>query len=243
MSIDIWTLALQTVNVLILIWLLQKFFWRPVAAMIAQRRDAAQAVLAEAEQQRAASAAERTEIERIRAGFAQERAEILAAAQMDAGTLKDAAARDAAAAAMAAETAAQTRIEAATRAAEAASRAQAVQLALEIAALLAARLDGAAVRAAFLDWLLREVETLPPSARPPGEQLELTSAAPLPAAEEQEIARRIAASFGGTPDIAFATDPALIAGLELKGKTFQLQNSWRADLGRIRERLAHDASS
>lgn len=243
MTIDVWTLALQTVNVLILIWLLQKFFWRPVSAMIAQRRDAAQALLAEAAQKRAESVTERTEIEHIRAGLFQEREAILATAQRDARTLKDTAAREAAAAAQAVEAAAQARIEAASRAAEAAARAQAVQLAVEIATQLAARLDGAAVRAAFLDWLLREVEQLPQSARPLGEKLELTSATPLPTTEEQEIASRIAASFGGAPEIAFTTDPALIAGLELRSKNFQLQNSWRADLGHVRERLLHDAGT
>jgi F-type H+-transporting ATPase subunit b len=30
-TIDWWTLGLQAVNVLILIWLLGYFFWRPVA--------------------------------------------------------------------------------------------------------------------------------------------------------------------------------------------------------------------
>ena len=42
MTIDWWTLGIQTVNVIILIWLLGRFFWRPVAAMIEQRRAAAQ---------------------------------------------------------------------------------------------------------------------------------------------------------------------------------------------------------
>ena len=40
MTIDWWTLGIQTVNVVILVWLLGHFFWRPVAAMIEQRRAA-----------------------------------------------------------------------------------------------------------------------------------------------------------------------------------------------------------
>ena len=35
MTIDWWTLGIQAVNVVILVWLLGRFFWRPVAAMIA----------------------------------------------------------------------------------------------------------------------------------------------------------------------------------------------------------------
>ena len=38
MTIDWWTLGFQSVNVAVLVWLLQHFFWRPVAAMIALRR-------------------------------------------------------------------------------------------------------------------------------------------------------------------------------------------------------------
>ena len=34
MTIDWWTLGLQTVNVIALVWLLGRFFWRPLAGMI-----------------------------------------------------------------------------------------------------------------------------------------------------------------------------------------------------------------
>ena len=45
MRIDWWTLGFQAVNVVILVWLLQRFFWRPVAGMIAERRTAVQKAL------------------------------------------------------------------------------------------------------------------------------------------------------------------------------------------------------
>src|SRR5579862_8543742 len=79
MSVDWWTLAIQAVNVLVLIWLLGRFFWRPVAAMIEQRRLAASRILDEAETSRAEAAAALAAIERTRAGFAEERKAILAA--------------------------------------------------------------------------------------------------------------------------------------------------------------------
>ena len=80
MTIDWWTLGIQTVNVVILVWLLGRFFWRPVAAMIEQRRATAQRILADAEAKRSQATAALAEIERTRAGFAQEREAILAAA-------------------------------------------------------------------------------------------------------------------------------------------------------------------
>jgi F0F1-type ATP synthase membrane subunit b/b' len=80
MTIDWWTLGIQTVNVVILIWLLGRFFWRPVAAMIEQRRATAQRIVTEAEAKRSEATAALAEIERTRAGFARERDAILAAA-------------------------------------------------------------------------------------------------------------------------------------------------------------------
>ncbi len=76
MSIDWWTLALQALNVLILIWLLARFFWRPVAGMIEQRRTAAQSLLSDAEAKHAEAEAALADIARTQAGFTQERAAI-----------------------------------------------------------------------------------------------------------------------------------------------------------------------
>src|ERR1700690_4371000 len=78
MIIDWWTLGLQTVNFLVLVWLLKRFFWRPVAVMIEQRRATAQRALAEADEKRSQATAALAEIEQTRAGFAQEREAILA---------------------------------------------------------------------------------------------------------------------------------------------------------------------
>jgi F-type H+-transporting ATPase subunit b len=60
MTIDWWTLGLQTVNVLVLVWILARFLFKPVAKIIAERQEAAQDALDEAEAARAeAQAAER----------------------------------------------------------------------------------------------------------------------------------------------------------------------------------------
>ncbi|MEW5835104.1 MAG: F0F1 ATP synthase subunit B, partial [Pseudomonadota bacterium] len=52
MKIDFWTLALQAINALVLIWLLSRVLYRPVVRAIAQRRDAAAKLLADAEAER-----------------------------------------------------------------------------------------------------------------------------------------------------------------------------------------------
>jgi F-type H+-transporting ATPase subunit b len=240
MRIDFWTLALQTVNVLILIWLLQKFFWRPVAAVIAQRRAAAREVLAQAEQVRQATEAERAGIEQTKAGFAKERADILAAAQAEAGKVKQTAETEASTAAQKLEAETRERLAVEQREEEVRLRTQAAVLAVEIAGKLVSRFDGAALRAAFLDGALAELAAQPKEMRQHVAELTITSATSLPTEEQQSCASRLKALFGPDLKVAFHLDPALLGGVELQAGHLHLTNSWRADLSRIREELTHD---
>ena len=68
MTIDWWTLGFQTVNVAVLVWLLQRFFWRPVAAMIEQRRSVTARRSPSAARPRRTEAAARTGRDRDDAG-------------------------------------------------------------------------------------------------------------------------------------------------------------------------------
>lgn len=244
MTIDWWTLGIQTVNVLILVWLLARFFWRPVAAMIEQRRAAAQKTLAEAEAKRKEATEVLAGIERTRAGFDKEREAIIAAAHQTAERasreLLAAAAKEAAALSVSA-TAAITKERDAVAAAwtERANR-----LAVDIASRLAARLDGPIVSAVFLDWLLQEIRALPDSVRgamaAESVVLDAISAQPIDPADQERYQKSIREAFGAHPQIAFKVDTALIAGLELRGPHFVVNNSWRADLNKILADLAHD---
>ena len=166
MTIDWWTLGIQTVNVVILIWLLGRFFWRPVAAMIEQRRATAQQILAEAEAKRSQATAALAEIERTRAGFAREREAILAAAHEAAEQARTARLAEAAKEAAALEAAAKAAIEKEQAAADKAlGRAGQPACGRNRRSAWPRRLDGPAVRAAFLDWLLKEIRALPEPVR------------------------------------------------------------------------------
>lgn len=237
MTIDWWTLGIQTVNVAILVWLLQRFFWRPVAAMIEQRRDATRGTMAEADAARAQAAAALAEIEMTRAGFAKERDTILAAAHDAADTARTALLAEAGKQAAMLETTARAAIEKANQAAGEAWNERSARLAVAIAGHLAARLDGAAVRGAFLDWLVQEIGALPDPDRQAiatsGAALEVVSATALDPVERERTRDLIGKAFGGGPSIVFRADPTLIAGLELHGPHLLVNNSWRADLARI----------
>jgi F-type H+-transporting ATPase subunit b len=246
-TIDWWTLGLQAVNVLILIWLLGRFFWRPVAAMIAQRRDAAQKILADADAKRAEAAAALADITRTRAGFARERDAILKAAQETAEQAHTARLRDAEKEAAALEAAAQAAIARDRDAAEKAWADRASHLAVDIAQRLAARLDGPAVAGAFLDWLVKEIRNLPDAARQAvatsGATLEASTASVLGPADQQRYGKLIGEALGASLPVVFKIDPDLIAGLELRGPHLVVANSWRADLTQILADIADDNRS
>ena len=239
MSIDWWTLGLQALNVLILIWLLQRFFWRPVAGMIEQRRAAAQTLLDDATAKRAAAEAALAEITQTRAGFTQEHEEILAAARAEAAAARNALLAEAGQEAEALKHAAQAAMAAEQSAAAQSWRDRASRLAVDIAARLAARLQGEAVQAAFLDSLLREIRALPDAARQ-SPALDVFCGTEIPPAAQADLAAQITAALGTTPHLTFHTEPALIAGLELRGPHLSIKNSWRADLDRILQDLTHD---
>lgn len=247
MTIDWWTLGIQAVNVIILVWLLSRFFWRPVAAMIEQRRAAARQIVTEAEAKLRQAADALAEIERTRAGFEKERETIIAAAHEAAEQGRISLLASAAKEAAALQVSARTAIEREQSAAEQAWAERANRLAVEIAGRLVARLSGAAVSTAFLDWLLREIRNLPDPVRNAvaanGVTLETISATPIEPADQERYRTLIGSAFGVRPQISFKVDPALIAGLELHGPHLVINNSWRADLANILADLAHDNRS
>jgi len=241
MSINWWTLGLQAVNVAILIWILARFFWRPVAAMIESRRDAAGRILAEAEAKRGEAEAAVVEAVKAHAGFAAEREAILAAARTAAE--EESATRRAEADRRAGEieAAAHAAMAAERQAAERAFAERAARLALEIGGRLAGRIDASAVRAAFLDGLVAAIRALPDEKRgdaASGGTLQIVSAAPLSPDEQAAARRRVAEALGRAADVGFAVDPTLIAGLELRGAHLLVGNNWRADLDRLKMELA-----
>ena len=88
MQIDWLTVAAQIVNFLVLVWLLQRFLYRPVTNAMRRREDRIEQRLAEARQAREEAEAEAKRLERKQAELADSRAEILAAAREEAESLR-----------------------------------------------------------------------------------------------------------------------------------------------------------
>jgi F-type H+-transporting ATPase subunit b len=247
MHIDWWTLALQTVNVLILIWILARFFFRPIADIIAKRQDETNKLFADAEAARKQAAAARSDAEKARAEVAAERDRLLAEAQKSAQSEKAKLLQQAS------QDVAKLRRE--SEAAIARDRAAAEQqvidhastLSLDIARRLLERLPANLALDAFLAALCGEIGKLPPEARAgfaaattSGRPIEVVTPAPLSENETSQVRDALKQAFGQEFPLTFRSDPKLLAGIELQGHNVILRNSWCADLERIREELSRE---
>ncbi|WP_116131543.1 F0F1 ATP synthase subunit delta [Tropicimonas sp. IMCC34043] len=237
MTIDFWGLGLQAVNVLILVWLLSRVFWRPVAGAIARRQETTQAMLAAAKAAEVKAGAALAEVGKARDGIAAERRALLAEAAAKAEAAAQASLAEARAKAETLLADAQTAIDRDRAAARRETAAEASALSVDIAARLLGQLNGPAVQTAFLARLLKAIAGMSAAERASlvasAAEIEIVTAAALTDAEWAEIGTAISAALGGAPRLTFATDPDLIAGLELRSAHFVLRNSWQADLAAI----------
>jgi F-type H+-transporting ATPase subunit b len=247
MHIDWWTLALQTVNVLILIWILARFFFRPVADIVAKRQNQTNKLFADAEAARKQAAATRSEAEKARAEIAAERDRLRADAQKSAkaekANLLEQAAQDVAKLRRESEAAiARDRAAAEKQVVDHAS-----MLSIDIARRLLERLPANLALDAFLAALCGEIGKLPPealsgftAAATSGRPIEVVTPAPLSKKETGQVRDALKQAFGQELPLAFHSEPELLAGIELQGHNVILRNSWRADLERIREELSRE---
>lgn len=247
MHINWWTLALQTVNVLVLIWILSRLFFRPVADIVAKRQEQANKLLADA-------AAARRTAEEIRAGLEKaqtdvdenrgrliddarksaqlEKVKLLAQTNLEITKLR----HDAEATIVQDRLAAQEEVVA-----------RAGELSVQIAARLLARLPPQTGLSAFLDGLRQELESLPPDVKhslaakdDENVAAEVVTAAKLSDAESAQVRTVLEQALGAGVRVEFRSDPSVIGGIELHGRAAIVRNSWRADLRRIREDLIRD---
>lgn len=238
MTLDLWGLGLQAVNVLILVWLLSRVFWRPVAAAIANRQEAAAGLIEAAQATQAKADAVLAEATHAREGIAAERTAMRDAAKAEAETATKAALEAAHAEAEGLLDAASATIRHNTEAAKKVSKSQASDLSLKIAARLLARLTSPAVQSAFLSQLVEAIAKLPATDRaalvadPTG--IEIVSAVDM-GAGRAALKKAVQTALGGAQDIRISIDPDLIGGLELRGAHFVLHNSWQADLMQVRK--------
>lgn len=242
MHLDLWTFALQTINVLVLVWLLARFLFRPIAGIIAARRAAADAMLAEAAATRAQATAEAAALAQQRQNLSADGERIVAtartAAEAERGTIvhqaEDAVRklRDDAEQGIARERQAMRR----------ALEHDAADVALAIAKRLVSRLPAQVLNHAFLDGLAEVIATHPARATIAGMPIELRSATPLDATAQADCRAVLTRLIGDIPSLSFRADPTLVAGFELASPGVVIRNSWRADLDQLAKTLHEETS-
>lgn len=246
MHLDVWTLALQTVNFAVLIVLLQRFLYRPVLRMIDARRDAVQKQTADAEALAAQARAQLAGIEAQRTAVAAERDALLRSARQQAEQL--AATRRAQAEADANALLAATRTQLAAERAEAlaALRANAQDLAQAMALKLWAELPRTQRLAGWAERVLSALQQLPEQQLgelraevATGAAVEVTTAEPLPEEIAGQLLGRLRALLGQDLQATWRTDARLLAGGELQFPQTLLRFAWPQLLPALSAETAH----
>jgi F-type H+-transporting ATPase subunit b len=247
MHIDWWTLAFQTVNVLILIWILARFFFRPIAEIVAKRQAEMNKLFAEADGARKQAVDARRDAEKGRAEVAAGRDRLLEEAQESAqaekAKLLELAAQDAAKLRHESESA----IARDRAAAEQEILDHAATLSIDIARRLLERLPAKLAFETFFAALCDEIGRLTPETRSAfeaaattGRPIEVVTQGALNDEETQHVRDALKQAFGAELPLTFRSDAEVLAGIELHGHNVILRNSWRADLERIREELSRE---
>jgi F-type H+-transporting ATPase subunit b len=251
MHLDWWTLGLQAINFVVLVWLLQHFLYKPVLAVIARRRQETDALLDDATAAKRGAEALQRALEQERAAIASEREQALAAAHESAGAESRKLLQQAQAEAAKLIADANKAIERDRAAASAALTEAAARLAVTIAQRLLQRIRPQDTADTFLNQTCAEIQSLPLEAREgltaslqSGAGVEVVTAAPLSTPEVERHRAAISNALGTPVRLSFKHDPKLIAGLELRFAHTVLSNTWIADLERVLQEVnkdGHDA--
>ena len=223
MRLDWSTLALQLINFAILVWLLQRFLYRPVLRVLDARRQAADARYAEAQRTTEAARQQLAELETQRAAVAADRVAALAEAREQAHQMAGAERAQAEREARALLEEARQALAREREGLLAEARRGALDLAAGMARRVLAEIPESLRLEGWLERIDRHLRALPAAER--GElALELAAAGPLrvvlawptsPGAEEQ-WRTRLRETLGPDAAIAFETNAALIGGAELR---------------------------
>jgi len=242
MQIDWWSLGLQTLNAIVLLWILSRFLFRPVADILKQRQVAANAIMEQADAARIAARASAEKAEGEEAKLAAERSQMLEKARAEAEAARQAMLADAQRDAAKLQADAERAIEALKQKELAAVTAHAGDLAADLATRLLGRLPDSARVSGFIDGLGEGIAGLPEATRRgigrDGETVRLKTVRELTAEERLACATMLEKVLGYPVEFSTETDPALIAGLEFETPHALVKNSFRADLERIQKKLS-----
>jgi len=243
MELDWTTFALEVLNFLMLVWLLRRFFYRPVLAVIEARRAETAKIIADAGAVRRDAEELKTEYQAHLAEVDQERA--AAKARLDEDIAAERARR---LAAVGAEIAEERKRREALEARERSElqrtlERRALGIAARFATRLLDRLSGPDLEAKLADLALSELdghagtqgpdklEALRTALKDPAVSIKVVSAYPLDAARRAALSAALGRLAGRALAPRFAEDAALKAGISIMAGSWVLMANLRDELG------------
>lgn len=247
MRLDWSTLALQLVNFGILVWLLQRFLYRPVLRMIDARRQAADTRYAEAERTAATAKRQLADLEAERAGVAADRLAALADAREQARQLVEARRAEAERDARAVLSEARLTLARERESLLAEARRAALDLAAGMARRVLEEIPESLRLEGWLERIDRHLKSLPSADRAElagelagGAPLRVVSAWPIQAETQERWRARLREELGNVA-MTFETRPELIGGAELRFPHATLTFSVESAVSALQEEAArHD---
>ncbi len=244
MTVSGWTIALQILNFLVLVWLLQRFLYRPARAVITARREQQRRLLEEAraseerartmQAELAARLAELEQRERtlraeIEKGMQAEREQLLGKAREEAAQIVESARK-----ALAEE----------RRRTLERLRGELADLAVDLTRRLLEPLRGPALDEVFFERLLAHLQGLSEDDRHAlaaaggsATPIVLTTASALDENRRSGWRRRLQQALGELPRLEFRSDETLLAGVELACAHRRIVYHLRDQLDHARSRI------
>jgi len=245
MQISWWTLAIQGVNFLVLVWLLQRFLYRPVQDVIEKRRRLRQQAAAEAERTKSEADAlkhryevalstieeqRQTALDRARSSVEAERTKVLEQARAEASERIVKAKAD---------------IEKERSAAIKALQGEVADLAVKLAGTVLAELAPSIPNEALIARLEAELGRMAPAERrrldgeiaANGASLNVVTARALGAKEKRDWQARLERVLKHPLKVTFEEDAALMAGAVLRLPHTAVRATWADQLAQAREAL------
>lgn len=247
MQFDWTTFALEIINFLVLVWILQRLLYRPVMNAIARRRTAIETTLAQAQAAEARAQALQQQYEgRLAASQAEKAAarsqlgrEIEAERERMLEALRGEIARE--------REKREARERQAMQDARRRLQEEAHRAAAAFAARLLERLSGSGLTAAICALAVEDLASLPrdkaqalrAALERQSMRAKATSAHPLGAAERTALAGAMERLAGGPLSMEFGVDPSLVAGLSIDAGPWLLRADVRDELQFFAEAAPH----
>ena len=234
MEFDLTTFALEVLNFLVLVWLLKRFFYRPVLAVIEARRAETAKTIADAEAVRREAEGLKRECGTRLAGIDQER--VVARALLDEEIAAERVRRLAAVEAeVNADRQRRQMVEARERSErEAALERQAVTIAARFASRFLNRLAGPELEARLVELALSEIDALAPerleALRDPVTSVKVVSAYPLDLTQRADFSEALGRLAGRPITPEFSEDAMLKAGVCIMVGAWVLMANLRDEL-------------